>query len=225
LFTDFGLINLGPARRRWTLTVSKTIWGIPMTTKAFLCGVAIAAAAAVSPVSAAVSSIPAFSSATASPDPVTHGTDLWANDWTYTAPQTLTYSGIFKGTYQGDVYGAYAFSISFAIPNASDANFSWGTLTGTVGGQNWDAETFGTQVTFWASDALALPGESFSFSISYISIPSTSPDVSAVDYAGTTATWSVSAIPEMSTWAMMGLGLAGLGFAGYRPRRAATSLA
>ena len=31
---------------------------------------------------------------------------------------------------------------------------------------------------------------------------------------------SLSAVPELSTWAMMGLGFAGLAFAGYRSRKA-----
>jgi hypothetical protein len=34
-----------------------------------------------------------------------------------------------------------------------------------------------------------------------------------------TANWSVSAVPEPSTWAMMLAGFAGLGFAGYRRSR------
>jgi hypothetical protein len=37
--------------------------------------------------------------------------------------------------------------------------------------------------------------------------------------------FSVTAAPEPSTWAMMGLGFMGLAFAGYRTRRAATSIA
>ena len=34
-----------------------------------------------------------------------------------------------------------------------------------------------------------------------------------------------TAIPELSTWRMMGLGFAGLAFAGYRSRRSAVSIA
>jgi PEP-CTERM motif len=36
---------------------------------------------------------------------------------------------------------------------------------------------------------------------------------------------SYSAVPEPSTWAMMGLGFAGIGFAGYRARRPAVAVA
>jgi hypothetical protein len=42
---------------------------------------------------------------------------------------------------------------------------------------------------------------------------------------GGPAVAQVISVPELSTWAMMGLGFAGLAFAGYRTRRAATSIA
>jgi PEP-CTERM motif len=38
-------------------------------------------------------------------------------------------------------------------------------------------------------------------------------------------TGSVGAVPEPSTWAMMILGFAGLGFAGYRKSRKAVAIA
>ena len=37
--------------------------------------------------------------------------------------------------------------------------------------------------------------------------------------------FEIGAVPEASTWAMLGLGFAGLAFAGYRSRRAAISIA
>jgi len=37
--------------------------------------------------------------------------------------------------------------------------------------------------------------------------------------------WSVATAPELSTWAMMGIGFAGLAFAGYRSSRKSTALA
>jgi hypothetical protein len=43
--------------------------------------------------------------------------------------------------------------------------------------------------------------------------------------AGTVATASIAAVPEMSTWAMLGLGFASLGFAGARKRKSARMLA
>ena len=42
---------------------------------------------------------------------------------------------------------------------------------------------------------------------------------------GGAAVAQVNSIPEPSTWAMMGLGFAGLAFAGYRRRRAAAAIA
>ncbi len=46
----------------------------------------------------------------------------------------------------------------------------------------------------------------------------------APSYGNEIANVTLSA-PELSTWAMMGLGFAGLGFAGYRSRRTATAIA
>ena len=39
---------------------------------------------------------------------------------------------------------------------------------------------------------------------------------------GFTASWSTT-VPEPSTWVMMGLGFAGLAFAGYRARRSSAA--
>ena len=48
-------------------------------------------------------------------------------------------------------------------------------------------------------------------------------------YAGTyndnVGGWNVSVVPETSTWAMMLVGFAGLGFAGYRKSRKTLSIA
>jgi hypothetical protein len=40
-----------------------------------------------------------------------------------------------------------------------------------------------------------------------------------IDPSGGTTTFAYFAVPEPSTWAMMVLGFAGLGFAGYRARK------
>ena len=45
-----------------------------------------------------------------------------------------------------------------------------------------------------------------------------------VDSIGPIATFTLTAIPEASSWAMMMLGFAGLGFAGYRASRKAVAL-
>jgi PEP-CTERM motif len=36
---------------------------------------------------------------------------------------------------------------------------------------------------------------------------------------GTVSTLTISSVPEPSTWTMLALGFAGLGFAGYRARK------
>ncbi len=61
-----------------------------------------------------------------------------------------------------------------------------------------------------------------SFTISFTQTPAGSGAISD------SATFSIppsGAIPELSTWAMMGFGFVGLGFAGIRGRRTATSIA
>jgi hypothetical protein len=43
-------------------------------------------------------------------------------------------------------------------------------------------------------------------------------------YGNEVANVSLSAVPELSTWAMMGVGFAGLAFAGYRTRRTSVAI-
>jgi len=43
--------------------------------------------------------------------------------------------------------------------------------------------------------------------------------ISMIDPSGGTTTFAYFAVPEPSTWAMMVLSFAGLGFAGYRARK------
>ena len=72
----------------------------------------------------------------------------------------------------------------------------------------------GTQ--FEADFAKQTPGTAFSATISLTN--------GGGSYPGITATWTNN-VPEPSTWAMMGLGFAGLAFAGYRSRRSAAAVA
>jgi hypothetical protein len=50
-------------------------------------------------------------------------------------------------------------------------------------------------------------------------------DTGSPSYGNEYTNVSLSAVPEASTWAMMGLGFAGLALAGYRSRRPAAAIA
>jgi len=57
-----------------------------------------------------------------------------------------------------------------------------------------------------------------------IVFPQNSAHTGAASDASTFSVLPAGAIPELSTWAMMGLGFAGLGFAGFRSRRTARTV-
>jgi PEP-CTERM motif len=188
---------------------------------------AVAVAVGPSGASAKVANIPAFDSTNGT----AKGTDIWSNKWTYSLvsstslsyTEKLTYSGVFKGTYDGVTYDAENFTIALNLPGATSSTFKWISETSTLPG--WTETTFGPQVTFNAPLGVVLkPGDLFGFSVTYVStgIAKTKfrPAILPVKFAGTTANWDAKpAAPEASTWAMMGLGFAGLAFAGYRKAR------
>jgi hypothetical protein len=72
------------------------------------------------------------------------------------------------------------------------------------------------------------PAPNFSLAFTGLSVPGTE-TISVEDLSGGRDNGSysltISAVPELSTWAMMLVGFAGLGFAGYRASRKSAALA
>ena len=92
------------------------------------------------------------------------------------------------------------------------------TLDVYFGGQllSIDSGSIGT----WTSYEFTVRAVATSETLEFISQVTTGDP----SYGNEIANVTLSA-PELSTWAMMGLGFAGLGFAGYRLRRTATAIA
>jgi hypothetical protein len=81
----------------------------------------------------------------------------------------------------------------------------------------------GGSVGVWTPNAFAVVATSSSETLTFAAV-----DTSALGgnpSYGNEITNVTLPVPEPSTWAMMGLGFAGLAFAGYRGRRAATAIA
>ncbi len=96
-------------------------------------------------------------------------------------------------------------------PSSATTTFGAALLTtdGGVGASGWTLDTF---------DIVATSGTE---TLTFAAI-----DTGAQSYGNEYTNVSLTAAaPEASTWAMMGLGFAGLAFAGYRGRRAAVSIA
>jgi hypothetical protein len=86
-----------------------------------------------------------------------------------------------------------------------------------------------TPVSYTTADLLAIEPSVVNRADTYGYLVTVTGDFSSVTLSQTTGgNFEVgfgSAVPEASTWAMMGLGFAGLAFAGYRSRRTAVSIA
>ena len=153
-------------------------------------------------------------------NPVSPDTDLW--DISFYAdssglPEGLLYDEIatvsdtLLGTssFEGSTVDVYSFTATLPIPFDASANttYSFGPLSFQTNFNPfflWSAATTQALDTNSASRALGGPDTSW-FS---------EPDDRAFSLSTIPAT-----IPELSTWAMMLIGFAGLGFAGYRRAR------
>lgn len=141
------------------------------------------------------------------------GRDAWGNSWslTQTSPgagnmTTVTFS--YSGTY----------SDSATYPQATDFEISFSGLTNL---STTASASSGQSVASW-TQTYTLP--SFEFAGAGVSSPDQfSFSVSLTGKIGSdgssfAANWS-TAVPEPSTWAMLGLGFAGLAVAGARARK------
>jgi PEP-CTERM motif len=119
--------------------------------------------------------------------------------------------------------------LQVVVDGTTRKNLPFSSLTGSSGAEeffNADSISLGTigagsqsiEIEYFVgynSGTSALVGDGFGFTYEFVNPPLTNGLGFAAAYG---------AIPEPSTWAMMVLGFAGLGLAGYRARRAATSI-
>jgi len=134
---------------------------------------------------------------------------LGAWGWTYNTKDVLSYGTLgslhtlnFSGG--GSQSGAFPTSIDFFVYVYLPGDW---TTAGTTTGDYYDATVASGFSTPTFSYSGGLNGVTTVFTVNY-------------DYAGTSPDLSFkligSAVPEPSTWAMLLLGFAGLGYAGYR---------
>ena len=142
----------------------------------------------------------------------------------------------------GDVYGAigdgieqtvattpglsYALTFGLASENAPASPQGTTTLTVSVGGAPTSYvlavnTSYGELAEPWTTESIDFVASSASTLVSFVETVNNDagnndPIIAGVDLvaSGTTS------VPEVSTWAMMGLGFAGLAFASYRSRKA-----
>jgi hypothetical protein len=150
-----------------------------------------------------------------------------------TTPFSEPYGGV-SSTVQGNVYGFPISGSNFLAFDAGSATFTFNQPTNSFGFYTTGVQTVFTSVftvTFndGVSETLNIPinvngGASYfgftdTVAISSVTVTNLSNDAWAVDNVSFNA--GTSAAPEASTWAMMGLGFAGLAFAGSRTRKSA----
>jgi hypothetical protein len=149
-------------------------------------------------------------------------------------PQFLTLSAVSTGPASivgGNVTQDYSGTFSIT---ASGQNILSGTFT--------DAGIFGSGTSLTLSVSNATPGESLTFTSDVIpAVDLHNPEGMSLSFADVTppasivasgtlasatmsvsGTFSATVIPELSTWAMIALGFAGLGFVGFRQTRPTT---
>jgi hypothetical protein len=115
---------------------------------------------------------------------------------------------------------------------ASDATVSWTTPVtsvtiywGSPDSYNTLSLSNGDSVTGSAVRALTGAGEGDNAGTRWITISSSSAFTGLTAMSSQAAfEFDMAAVPEASTWAMMGLGFAGLAFAGFRKRNSAISI-
>jgi hypothetical protein len=139
------------------------------------------------------------------------GDNFIAADGDYiNAPITQTINGLTAGkTY--DVTFSYAYSQQYGYYDATQQNW-----TVALGGSSYATSTITTPsqgFTPWQTITVPLTADSSSDTLSFLATGSGAPPFALL------ADVSLTAVPEPSTWALVVLGFAGLGFAAYRRKR------
>jgi hypothetical protein len=104
---------------------------------------------------------------------------------------------------------------AFAALGSNSYTFNDGTPVPALGFAAQNPPNVDTFYQFFAT----VPGKSYTYSFDY------SNNTSGLGATPSLLVATARSVPEASTWAMLLLGFAGLGFAGYRARRAAISIA
>jgi hypothetical protein len=105
----------------------------------------------------------------------------------------------------------------FASVGGNAYTFNDGTLVPALGfgGAKSPLDDMDTFSQMFAT----VPGDTYTYSFTYWN------NTTGGGHAPSMLVVTASSVPEASTWAMLLLGFAGLGFASYRARRAAASIA
>lgn len=122
----------------------------------------------------------------------------------------IVWFGDFNDTYGG----TFTLQVNFTSPSGvspNPADFSaqlTGTLNWLSGGQ--------LQIDFGPAQHFSFAGGAFDLAIHDVTLDTSI--CQPADAARLTGTFTIAAVPEASTWAMMILGFVGIGFMAYRPR-------
>jgi PEP-CTERM motif len=126
-----------------------------------------------------------------------------------------------------NTYGTDSYTVS-GLKVGATYDLSWDYGGRTSGGPSSATVSFGGVVLANDTDSIG----TWTYNWFQVVATSTTEDLvltaaatGAPSYGNEFTNFSLSAVPEPSTWAMMGLGFAGLAFAGYRARRTAISIA
>ncbi len=126
-----------------------------------------------------------------------------------------------------NTYGTDSYTVS-GLKVGATYDLSWDYGGRTAGGPSSATVSFGGTVLADDSGSIG----TWTYNWFQVVATSTTEDLvltaaatGAPSYGNEFTNFSLSAVPEPSTWAMMGVGFAGLAFAGYRRRRTAISIA
>lgn len=127
----------------------------------------------------------------------------------------------------GNTWGTDGYTVT-GLTVGETYNLSWDYGVRDAGGPSSATASFGGvvlttdggSVVGWTLDHFVVIATSTSETLTFTALDTGSPS-----YGNEYTNISLSAVPEASTWAMMGLGFAGLAFAGYRSRRPAAAIA